>query len=36
MKLGLFMMALHDPQRDYTQLLQEGREGHPSGSASSV
>ena len=26
MKLGLFVMALHDPQRDYTQLFQEGRE----------
>ena len=27
MKLGLFMMPLHDPQRDYTQVLQEDREG---------
>ena len=26
MKLGLFMMPLHDPQRDYTQVLQEDRE----------
>jgi hypothetical protein len=25
MKLGLFMMPLHDPQRDYTQVLQEDR-----------
>ena len=26
MKLGLFMMPLHDPKRDYTQVLQEDRE----------
>ena len=26
MKFGLFMMPLHDPQRDYTQVLQEDRE----------
>jgi hypothetical protein len=25
MKFGLFMMPLHDPQRDYTQVLQEDR-----------
>ena len=26
MKLGLFMMPLHDPNRDYTRVLQEDRE----------
>jgi alkanesulfonate monooxygenase SsuD/methylene tetrahydromethanopterin reductase-like flavin-dependent oxidoreductase (luciferase family) len=26
MKLGLFMMPLHDPKRDYTRVLQEDRE----------
>jgi len=26
MKLGLFMMPLHDPKRNYTQVLQEDRE----------
>lgn len=26
MKLGLFMMPLHDPQRNYTKVLQEDRE----------
>ena len=26
MKLGLFMMPLHDPNRDYTKILQEDRE----------
>jgi alkanesulfonate monooxygenase SsuD/methylene tetrahydromethanopterin reductase-like flavin-dependent oxidoreductase (luciferase family) len=26
MKLGLFMMPLHDPKRDYSQVLQEDRE----------
>ena len=29
MKLGLFVMALQDPQRDYTRLFQEGREAPP-------
>jgi alkanesulfonate monooxygenase SsuD/methylene tetrahydromethanopterin reductase-like flavin-dependent oxidoreductase (luciferase family) len=26
MKLGLFMMPLHDPKRDYTKVLEEDRE----------
>jgi alkanesulfonate monooxygenase SsuD/methylene tetrahydromethanopterin reductase-like flavin-dependent oxidoreductase (luciferase family) len=26
MKLGLFMMPLHDPNRDYTKILQDDRE----------